>query len=403
MRTFSREDLLELAGRKSYARGVDYVSQVTGLTVDGNTVRATVTGTHSYRVELTPGRRGLVWDCDCPWAEEGNFCKHCVALGLVHLYNLEHGVEVPSAPDTRAYLESLGHGELVDLVLEAAAASPGLRRRLEMRAASSGDEVDTASLRVMVDSALRTVDLVDYGEARGYADAVHGVADELANLLERGMAAEAEELGRRAIELLDEHGGMVDDSDGGVGEAAHRFVEIHVGACAEAGVDRERLADWLLDRQLNGASGVPELLVETYADALGEDGLRHYGQELARIRSQRPEGDWTARFLMTEFARVAGDTDLLVRTYAADPGHVHYSGIVRALDEAGRRDEALEWALRGLAEDTGRLDERLVDYAIDAYRDAGRDEEVQRLRWEVFERSPQVRTYQSLRADTPEH
>ncbi|MEV2278776.1 DUF6880 family protein [Nocardiopsis sp. NPDC049922] len=402
MRTFSRDDLLEFAGRTSYARGVDYVSHVTSLTVDGNTVRGTVTGTSVYRVELTPSRNGLGWDCDCPWAKEGNFCKHCVAVGLVHLYNLEHDVPNPKAPDLRSYLRSRDHGELVELVVEAVDASPELRRRLEMRAACSRDDVDTASLRVLVDSALRIIDFVEYGQAREYADSVHGVADELESLLQQGLAEEAEELSRHALDLLDEHGGMVDDSAGHVGDAAHRFVEIHVEACSASGRDPGEVAEWLLDRQLNGTSGIPELSLETYVDVLCEDGLRRYGEELVRARSRRPEGGWTARFLTTEFARVAGDTDLLVRTYASDPERVHHAGIVAALHEAGRRDEALEWALKGLAETTERLDERFVDYAIDAYREAGRIDEVQRLRWEVFERSPQVRTYQALREDTPE-
>ncbi|WP_116247817.1 SWIM zinc finger domain-containing protein [Nocardiopsis sp. FIRDI 009] len=405
MRTFSRDDLLGLAGRKSYARGLDYVHRVSGPTIDGNTVRGTVTGTCVYRVELTPTREGLGWDCDCPWAEEGNFCKHCVAVGLVHLYNLEHGVPTPETPDLKSYLRSRDRDELVALLLEAVDASPDLRRRLEIRAASSGETADTASLRVLVDSTLRIGDHdhAEYDHAREYAGRVHGVADELENLLQRGMAGEAEELSRHAIDLLDEHAGVVDDSDGDVGEAAHRFVEIHVDACVKSGRSPEELAEWLLDRQLDETAGVPELLVETYADALGEDGLRHYGEALASARSQRPEGDWTAQFLMTEFARVTDDTDLLVRTYASAPEPVHHAGIVAALDGAGRPDEALEWALRGLAESTGRPDERLVDYTIDAYRAAGRDDEIQRLRWEVFERSPQLRTYQLLRADTPEH
>ncbi|MDE3720540.1 hypothetical protein PWG71_04005 [Nocardiopsis sp. N85] len=100
MRTFSREDLLELAGRRSYERGVDGVSEVTGLTVDGDTVRGTVTGSLPYRVELTPPAAGMSWRRDCPWAEEGNFCKHAVALGPVHLFNVEHGVETPAVAGT---------------------------------------------------------------------------------------------------------------------------------------------------------------------------------------------------------------------------------------------------------------------------------------------------------------
>lgn len=58
MRDFSKDILLELAGSKSYDRGVAYVSEVGDLTVEQGTgtIRGTVTGTHPYRVELTPTR-----------------------------------------------------------------------------------------------------------------------------------------------------------------------------------------------------------------------------------------------------------------------------------------------------------------------------------------------------------
>ncbi|MDT0330001.1 hypothetical protein [Nocardiopsis lambiniae] len=48
------------------------------------------------------------------------------------------------------------------------------------------------------------------------------------------------------------------------------------------------------------------------------------------------------------------------------------------------------------------MDERIVDYAVRAYREDGREAEVRRLRWTVFERSPEVATYRTLREDTPE-
>lgn len=59
-----------------------------------------------------------------------------MALGLVHLFHVEHGVESPRAADVRAHLESPGRGGLVDLLLELAAASPEVRDRLEIRAAA---------------------------------------------------------------------------------------------------------------------------------------------------------------------------------------------------------------------------------------------------------------------------
>ncbi|GAB2500604.1 SWIM zinc finger family protein [Nocardiopsis aegyptia] len=388
-----------MAGATSYHRGVDYVSRVDGVTLDGDTVRGTVSGTYTYRVELTPGRRELEWDCDCPWAEEGNFCKHCVALGLVYLFDTERGVEVPPAPDLRTYLTTLGADELVGLVLEAADSLPGLRLRLEVRAGISEEGSAPASARALVDEALRIDDFVEYGRAREYAQAVHGVADELEALLGEGSGVEAEALARHAIGVLDEHAGLVDDSAGHVGGAAARIMDVHVRACAVAEPDPAELAGWLLRLQREG-SGMPEPLLESYADVLGEEGMERYREELFEGGPGDAGSGWTEHFLRSEFARVVKDTDLLVRVYSSAE-NVHYAGIVQVLDAAGRAEEALEWAGRGLRESGGRQDDRLVEYAVRAHREAGREEEVQALRWEAFERSPEARTYRALREETP--
>ncbi|MES0836645.1 SWIM zinc finger family protein [Nocardiopsis tropica] len=408
MRAFSREELLELAGRKSYDRGASYVPAVQGLSTDRATVRGTVTGTHAYRVELTPGRSRMSWECDCPWAEEGNFCKHCVALGLVYLSAVERGTPVPAAaapPDIRAYLESLAHGDLVDLLVSAAGTDEALERRLEVRAASAavtgsggGGDMTMAALRAFVDRALRIDDFVDYREAPAYAETVSDVAEQLQRLLEDDLHEAAEELSRYAVERLGEYLPLTDDSDGEVGEAALRVVEAHVEACANADPDPVELAEWLLDRQLNG-SGVPELLLESYAGVLGKAGLEHYGNRLADIGADRPADDWDSRFLMTEFARASGDVDLLVRVYSQGREGVYHAGIVDALLSAGRDGEALGWAEQGLAEKEGHPDGRLVEHVVGAYRAAERWEDLRRVRWEVFERSPGVESYRALRDD----
>ncbi|WAE75564.1 hypothetical protein OUQ99_10975 [Streptomonospora nanhaiensis] len=406
MRAFSREELLELAGRKSYDRGASYVPAVQGLSTDRATVRGTVTGTHVYRVELTPGRSRMSWECDCPWAEEGNFCKHCVALGLVYLSAVERGTSVPAAaalPDIRAYLESLAHADLVDLLVSAAGTDESLERRLEVRAASaavtgSGRGVDTSALRAFVDRALRIDDLVEYREAPAYAETVSDVAEQLQRLLEDDLHDTAEELSRYAVERLGEYLPLADDSDGEVGEAALRVVEAHVEACANADPDPVELAEWLLDRQLNG-SGVPELLLESYAGVLGKAGLEHYGNRLADIGADRPADDWDSRFLMAEFARASGDVDLLVRVYSQGREGVYHAGIVDALLSAGRDSEALERAEQGLAEKEGHPDGRLVEHVVCAYRAAERWKDLRRVRWEVFERSPDVESYRALRDD----
>jgi len=58
-----------------------------------------------------------------PYAEEGNFCKHCVALEIAFLkgedeiLSSSHPAELDAV---RAYLQQCPHEELVDLLLEQA-------------------------------------------------------------------------------------------------------------------------------------------------------------------------------------------------------------------------------------------------------------------------------------------
>jgi uncharacterized Zn finger protein len=127
---FTKEDVLALAGDKSFERGIEYIRAVTDLETDGEAVYATVQGNDLYAVELDVGPRGLSGSCDCPWGQEGNFCKHCVAVALVYEYDRDNGRTLPNRTDLRSQLESLDHDDLVDLVMEVADGDREFRRRI---------------------------------------------------------------------------------------------------------------------------------------------------------------------------------------------------------------------------------------------------------------------------------
>ncbi|HUD36612.1 MAG TPA: SWIM zinc finger family protein [Streptosporangiaceae bacterium] len=84
--SLTEADLLEAAGQRSYSRGLGYLDAVADLAVRGDKITASVRGTDEYIVMLTVGRGGdLIGACDCPYGQEGFFCKHCVAVGLAYL------------------------------------------------------------------------------------------------------------------------------------------------------------------------------------------------------------------------------------------------------------------------------------------------------------------------------
>ena len=86
-----RGTLHRMAGARSFERGEDYFlnGQVKALTEDEGTITAKVQGTRPYQVELWIEEDDLEYSCTCPVGADGEFCKHCVAVGLAWLENIE--------------------------------------------------------------------------------------------------------------------------------------------------------------------------------------------------------------------------------------------------------------------------------------------------------------------------
>lgn len=83
----SRATLEDLAGTTAFHRGEEYfsVGAVGRRRAAENKISARVEGTETYRVELRDDDGDLAYDCTCPRAADGYFCKHCVAVGLAWL------------------------------------------------------------------------------------------------------------------------------------------------------------------------------------------------------------------------------------------------------------------------------------------------------------------------------
>lgn len=123
----NRRMLLELAGERSFERGEDYFDEerVRSLVEFEGMLAATVEGTEDYRVKLMMGSSGLSFSCECPYADEGNFCKHCVAVGLAWLaqrkaQNGSGDRGITGLDGARAFLEKQDKAALVEMILHEA-------------------------------------------------------------------------------------------------------------------------------------------------------------------------------------------------------------------------------------------------------------------------------------------
>ncbi|MEW2293177.1 DUF6880 family protein [Streptomyces sp. NPDC006743] len=401
--------LRALAGARSFERGRGYVDAVSGIEVGDDWVRASVRGTERYEAELTlGGPGGLAGECDCPYGQEGNFCKHLVALGLTMM---TRKADLPRQRRTArdraraldAWLSDLSRDELLTLVRDEIAEDRNVRRRLELRAASAAGDLAAlrSRLRELFDiRPFASYGYVEYADARAYAAQAGQAVSAIRDLTGSGRPAEAVALAGEAIGLLAAAAENVDDSDGRLGQLGADLAAAHHDACRAARPDPEELAHWLVTHAVDDAADLTDLDPLDYEDVLGERGMDALRRHAVQAWQAHRTG-WAEKDLMRRLAKAGRDVDTVIAVHAADlapNGHTHLL-IAHELDTAGRPAEALEWAERGLrdAADLATVDTALVDHLTDRYTRAGRLTDAVTLRRDHFTARRTLLTYRQLR------
>ncbi|MGW0749101.1 SWIM zinc finger family protein [Streptomyces sp. NPDC002587] len=407
---FTEEDLRRLAGARSFELGLGYLAAVARLEVGDETITAAVDGSDAYEVELTEDEDGrLSGRCDCPYGQEGNFCKHCVAVGLCVLGQAESVPWQRSAAAARTrllddWLESRTREELTALVREQLVGDRGLRRRLELRAAASGE--DTGIVRERVLSLLDTRPFARYGyvgyaDARAYGQQAAEAVTALRALTASGRSADAVEVAREALKVLGRTYGEIDDSDGLIADIAADLAETHLEACLTARPDPVETAEWLVHHLLDEGNEVTDIDLFDYREALGEPGMIRARDMVVAVWRANPKG-WAEKCLMERMLKAdGGSVDALVAVHAADlapNGRTHLL-IAGELEAAGRAVEALEWAERGLreAESDRGPDNELVTFVCERYARTDRQTDVVTIRRELLRTRPSLAAYRHLR------
>jgi uncharacterized Zn finger protein len=412
---FARRELLALGGRRTFERGLDYAldGRVSKVNTTSDSAKAKVRGASTYQVELwCDDEDEAGYACSCPMAGDERFCKHVVAVALVvtDAVAAEEPVAEQSAEiDLAAYMRGLDHEALVELLLERAAEDELFEARLRMAAArTSVGDLSLDAFRHALQAAFETDGFVGYREAYDYTSGIDSVLDSLGQLLEDGHADAVVTLAEYAADLAEEALGYIDDSDGGMSGVAEHIRELHLAACAASRPDPVALARNLYDRERHG--GDLEIFygaAGTYADVLGDEGLAEYRglaqQEWDELPPLGPadERSWSSsRFRITQImltlADLTGDVDSVVAVLARDQSSAYqFVKIAETLQGAQRHDEALEWALKGLALH-GFGDHRLVEVVAEEHHRAGRPEQAVDVLWSAYDAAPRVETYQRL-------
>ncbi len=427
----TRTELHEVADARSLQRGIGYFleGRVSGLLHDGETVVASVQGEFLYRVRLSRLHERLSWECSCPVGLDGDFCKHCVAVGLA----CAEEEEEPASGDPRSgataqrrtptddpansemhsirqYLSGQDPARLVERFMAAAEDSPTLLRQLGMEAAQSGAVVDMKVMKQAITDATRTHGYVRYRESRDFARGIHAVVDAVARLLEQGRASEVIELSEHALRRVERALGHMDDSGGSMRPILDDLQVLHHAACLRAHPDPVKLARHLFRWEIDGDWDTFFDAAKTYGDVLGETGIAEY-RRLAERQwkgvaqlgpGEEREGYEHSRFrltaIMEALATARGDVEALVAVKSRDlSSSYQYLDIAETYRESGLNEKALAWAEEGVGKFPDVRDDRLRDFLASEYDRLGRHQDALALIWQSFQISPGVDSYEALK------
>jgi uncharacterized Zn finger protein len=418
--TINEHIVRRLAGRNTYLKGSEYYcdGHVESFEAGPDRIRAIVQGNARYTVTLTSDEGGtLAHTCDCPQGAEGSFCKHCVATALVWIHRgpapaqpaSSRKSRPPTLEDAEKLLRDEDADSLIRMVIDWAKNDERLHERLVQYAARrSGPEAGIAAAKRAFEKAVYVRDYVDYREASGWAHDVDNAIDSFEALLNSGMPAGVIELCESALVRLDAAIQQVDDSDGHFGGLRDRLEGIHLRTCEVARPDPAALARRLFKLELSGDFDIFDNAAERYAGVLGPEDLKEYRKIAeaewrkvpARTASQDREFGKHFRItrMMESLAKASGDTDELVAVMSRDLSSAYgYLKIAEVYRDAGRHDEALDWAEKGLAGFPVRPDSRLREFVAEEYHRRRRHEDAMRLIWTDFTDRPYLATYEKLR------
>ncbi|GEM_PF-1114450 len=400
--------LIERAGEGAFERGLSYYrnGHVTELHTRAGKASAIVMGTSIYGSSLWWQGERLVWDCDCPAAEEGDFCKHLVAVALA----AGVGEQAPAQPDT---LKSAGDDDLLTALRaqstetlaswlhELASNDPVLEQSLRARLSL----VSPSALKEILRNALNTGGFLDYRRSMDFADQLDGPLALLEDILETE-PAECAALCEYAVKRLLTVYGRADDSSGAIGEQTHRFAELHARAIRQSGKGGRKLATTLYKLKIKDEWGLFPL--EAYWETLGDAGQRQYADKVEQDYAALPpatrdraeayrSGEFGVLRRREELAYQRGELDVLEELYGRSLPHgFGYVRIIEACRHFGYYDRARAWAEEGVRENP--RDSRLLEMLAEEYERAGLHEQAMASLWEAFRRSPFGSRWQSLKA-----
>ena len=390
-----------LAAPLTVQRGQDYYARgrVRSVSTMPNGIRATILGQRTYIVELAAIGKSLEFDCTCPMGEQGDFCKHCVAVAIAFL-NDPPPEDVFPIESLRAQLAAETPTRLAELILQWSADNEQLQNRLyEYQALLSGPDAAVDALRRALLKAFR--------RSPSSLETIHRALDPIESLLPTAPAAVMEICEEAvhalaAMDEIDEYSGY-DDEDTTV--LQDRLETLHLQAARLAQPNPVKLAERLFKLESNPTLYAFEGAAEIYKDLLGPTGLATYRNLAENATFTNPEDRYA---ILESIARATGRIEDMIAVLARDlSSPYNFTRIITACVEANAHPHALTWAERGhkLYPTSAELREALAA----EYHHTGRHADALNLIWKSYAESPGPPLYQALQRhailanDWPEH
>jgi hypothetical protein len=298
-----------------------------------------------------------------------------------------------------AWLVTRTKDDLLGLVLDQIMEDDEWRRRLELHAATAAADLEAifAGISDLLDATeFAPYGYVEEGDSSRFARRLRDAAEIIDDLVDAGLAEDAVAIAEYAIDTVAGSCRNARDPSGVIADAAADLVVSHHDACAVARPDPVALAGFLAERTLSH-DDVPSIDFASYLDLLGTEGIAELRSRFTVACQANPTG-WSERHALERLLSLTGDVDQLVAVLSAhldNQGH-HHLRIARELDRAGRADEALAWAERGLREASDPSDD-LASYVVERYWSAGRDADALTVRRARFAAARNLSGFQRLR------
>lgn len=402
-------ELIELAGEAAFGRGRGYhrAGRVALSKVSSSALAGEAHGTETYSLWLKCAADGWRWDCSCPAADGGGFCKHLVAAVLTagDEATVGEGVEArtKSAPKGRAkqgelliFLRAQPAERLAGWLHALADEDGDIEKRLLLYRAAE----QPGALKAALAKVFNTGGFLDYRRAIAYAQRLQVAIGQLQDRLQTD-PAECRALCEYALGRLFKVYGSSDDSAGAIGECLGTIAELHAQACAAAPAGKA-LAKPL--HALQGKDGWGMLPLDAYWHALGAKGQSEYGKLVLAEFERLPKPsvgehygeDFEVCRRTEALARCANDFELLQRVLRRDLQHDYqHLRVLESLREFGRAREALAWAEKAVKRFPG--DGRLRAALAACLAESGMGDEALEQTWQCFCQHPGDGSWDALK------